>query len=49
MFNKLSNGEIGLLIIIGISILTFLRRLHLRLKPWWGGHLKDIEKYFNEP
>ena len=34
-----------LLSVIAVSI----RRIYLKLKPWWGAPLKDIPKYFTKP
>ncbi len=31
------------------SVVCFLRRSYLGMKPWWGGRLRDIPKYFTEP
>ncbi len=31
------------------SIIAILRRKYLNLKPWWGGRLRDIPKYFKLP
>ncbi len=39
----------ALVILMLGSILTFLRRKNLGMKPWWGGNLRDIPKYFLEP
>ena len=39
----------GFLVLLGGSVLTITRRYYLKLKPIWGGGLKDIPKYFSRP
>lgn len=34
---------------ISLFILVSLRRHFLKIKPWWGGDLEDIPKYFQKP
>jgi hypothetical protein len=45
LFHKNVKGTF-LIVFVLSSTLVFARRIHLGLKPWWGGDLKDIPKYF---
>ena len=48
--HKLFNLPFTFLIVLILgSFITYLRRKHLGLKPYWAGSLRDIPKYFVEP
>ncbi len=46
---KYNVENIFLINLVVFSLLVFLRRRYLKMKPWWGGKLKDIPKYFQLP
>jgi hypothetical protein len=37
------------IVFILASALVISRRIYLGLKPWWGGKISDISKYFKAP
>lgn len=41
------NGTLWYILGLG-TVLVSLRRHYLKLKPFWGGLLKDIPKYFQK-
>jgi hypothetical protein len=36
----------GLIVIFLGSIVVIARRVYLKMRPWWGGKLRDIPNYF---
>jgi len=48
MFAQQVSGGFLIVFIVGTLVCIF-RRVHLRMKPWWGGRLKDIPEYFTRP
>ncbi len=45
--NEIANT--WLLVFLGTWAITILRRVYLQIRPWWGGDLEDIPKYFMKP
>ena len=38
-----------LIMLVYFFALISIRRIYLKLTPWWDAPLKDIPKYFKEP
>ncbi|MCX2741651.1 hypothetical protein [Pontibacter anaerobius] len=39
----------GFMVVVGTLVLVYFRRRYLHMKPYWGGSLSDIPKYFTLP